>query len=75
MSGSSKKKNPDTFGGAPPPRNATTGRFQQLTYSSFSLAFILNAVFMVTGFLTFGGMSKGLILNNYATSDVLATGA
>jgi hypothetical protein len=30
---------------------------------------------MVTGFLTFGGMSKGLILNNYATSDVLATGA
>ena len=27
----------------------------------------------VTGFMTFGGMSKGLILNNYATSDVLAT--
>lgn len=28
---------------------------------------------MVTGFVTFGGMSQGLILNNYATSDVLAT--
>jgi amino acid permease len=69
-----KKKNL-TYSAAPPLRNATTGRFQQLTYSSFSLAFILNAVFMVTGFLTFGGMSKGLILNNYATSDVLATGA
>lgn len=54
-------------------KNATTARFQTLTYSSFGLAFILNAIFMVTGFLTFGGMSKGLILNNYATSDVLAT--
>eukprot|EP00802_Teleaulax_amphioxeia_P009024 Tamp_09039.p1 GENE.Tamp_09039~~Tamp_09039.p1 ORF type:complete len:503 (+),score=69.24 Tamp_09039:91-1509(+) len=54
-------------------KDATVKRFEMLTYSSFSIAFALNAVFMVTGFLTFGGMSQGLILNNYATSDTLAT--
>jgi len=54
-------------------KDATKERFNTLTYSSFGLAFVLNAIFMVTGFLTFGGMSNGLILNNYATTDAMAT--
>jgi hypothetical protein len=29
-------------------KDATAARFNQLTYSSFALAFALNAVFMVT---------------------------
>ena len=48
-------------------------RFDTLTYSSFFGAFLMNAIYMVAGFLTFGGMSYGLILNNYVTSDLLAT--
>lgn len=54
-------------------KEATTARFNTLTYTSFLGAFALNAVFMVSGFLLFGGASKGLILNNYATTDTLAT--
>lgn len=55
--------------------NPTIDRFNVLTYASFLGAFILSAVFMASGFLTFGGASKGLILNNYASSDSLATAA
>mmetsp|Transcript_10809 Transcript_10809/g.36378 ORF Transcript_10809/g.36378 Transcript_10809/m.36378 type:complete len:460 (-) Transcript_10809:1454-2833(-) len=54
-------------------KDATRKRFDTLTYSSFFGAFLMNAIYMVAGFLTFGGMSYGLILNNYATSDLLAT--
>eukprot|EP00281_Chroomonas_sp_CCMP1168_P024784 CAMPEP_0206238452 /NCGR_PEP_ID=MMETSP0047_2-20121206/14827_1 /ASSEMBLY_ACC=CAM_ASM_000192 /TAXON_ID=195065 /ORGANISM="Chroomonas mesostigmatica_cf, Strain CCMP1168" /LENGTH=515 /DNA_ID=CAMNT_0053662997 /DNA_START=70 /DNA_END=1618 /DNA_ORIENTATION=+ len=54
-------------------KDATTKRFSQMTYTSFIGAFVMNALFMVGGFLTFGGASKGLILNNYATTDALAT--
>jgi hypothetical protein len=35
-------------------------RFDQLTYSSFLGAFALNAIFMVSGFLLFGGASKAI---------------
>lgn len=54
-------------------RNSTSERFSKMTYTAFIGAFLMNACYMVGGFLTFGGASKGLILNNYATTDALAT--
>lgn len=54
-------------------KNSTAQRFNRLVGISFFGAFLMNAAFMMAGFLAFGGCSQGLILNNYSTSDTLAT--
>mmetsp|Transcript_20269 Transcript_20269/g.47048 ORF Transcript_20269/g.47048 Transcript_20269/m.47048 type:complete len:509 (-) Transcript_20269:82-1608(-) len=54
-------------------KDASISRFNQMTGAAFFGAFGLNAVYMIAGFLTFGGAAQGLILNNFATSDALAT--
>ncbi len=46
--------------------------FTRVCAGAFGLAAILCGSIMAGGYLTFGGASQGLILNNYATSDPLA---
>uniref|UniRef100_A0A7S0WI84 Amino acid transporter transmembrane domain-containing protein n=1 Tax=Hemiselmis tepida TaxID=464990 RepID=A0A7S0WI84_9CRYP len=46
--------------------------FAKLTKAGFFGAFLISALIMASGFLTFGGSSMGLILNNYAAGDTLA---
>ena len=46
------------------------GRFNTLTYSSFMAAFLLSAVFLASGFLTFGGASQGAPLPVFLTFGV-----
>ena len=40
--------------------------------NGFGLSILLNIAFMAAGFNTFGKGAKGLVLNNYATTDALA---
>jgi len=49
--------------------------FNLLTAGGFALSAALSAIFMVAGYLTFGGASDGYILNNYANSDRFAQAA
>jgi amino acid permease len=51
---------------------ALTNYFK-VTLGGFSAATIINCLIMVFGFLTFGGSSQGVILNNYSTFDSGAT--
>jgi len=46
--------------------------FNKVCAMAFGLAALLCGSIMAGGYLTFGGASQGLILNNYATSDPLA---
>ena len=46
--------------------------FTRVCAQAFGLAALLMGSIMAGGYLTFGGASQGLILNNYATSDPLA---
>jgi len=46
--------------------------FGRVCAQAFGLAALLMGSIMAGGYLTFGGASQGLILNNYATSDPLA---
>jgi len=46
--------------------------FNLVVAGAFGLAALLCGSIMAAGFLTFGGASQGLILNNYATADGLA---
>ena len=43
------------------------------TVGGFGSAILVFSIVMCLGFLTFGGASSGLILNNYASADKLAT--
>ena len=52
---------------------ATIPRFTTAVMASFGLAAAVNVAIAVAGFLTFGGHSDGLILNNYSDYDPLAT--
>jgi hypothetical protein len=45
----------------------------RVTVGGFSAATIVNSLIMAFGFLTFGGNSQGVILNNYSTFDIGAT--
>lgn len=45
----------------------------KVTVGGFSAATIINCLIMAFGFLTFGGNSNGVILNNYSTLDTGAT--
>ena len=47
--------------------------FAKVVGYGFGGSFLLSAVIMCAGFLTFGGGSAGLILNNYSTADALAS--
>jgi hypothetical protein len=51
---------------------ALTNYFK-VTLGGFSDATIINCLIMAFGFLTFGGRSQGVILNNYSTFDSGAT--
>ena len=51
----------------------TTARFKKLSVIGFGLTFFASAGMMGAGFLTFGGASAGVILNNYSTLDIGAT--
>lgn len=56
-------------------KKATSRRFAVVSTFGFLLSFIMMAAVMIFGFLTFGGASQGLILNNYAVKDSLAAAA
>lgn len=46
--------------------------FTKTTILGFSLSVVIAGLILAFGYLTFGGASQGLILNNYATADPLA---
>jgi len=52
-------------------KNNTVKRFNTVVYSSFSISVAIFSAIASMGFLTFGGASNGLILNNYSNKDML----
>ena len=52
-------------------KNNTMSRFHQVIAWSFGGSILLYSIITALGFLTFGAASNGLILNNYATNDLL----
>jgi len=48
-------------------------KFNNVVKAGFGTAILFNLYIMIIGFLTFGGSSMGLVLNNYSGSDVMAT--
>jgi amino acid permease len=54
-------------------KNNTMARFHQVIGWSFATSIALYAAVTCFGFLTFGASSNGLILNNYANADKLAS--
>jgi len=52
--------------------SAMTDRFNAVTGASFGISALFFAVTAAAGFLTFGGNSQGLILNNFSVADPLA---
>lgn len=52
-------------------QNNTMRRFNIVTASSFGISMVVYAAVAVWSFLTFGGSTVGLVLNNYSTRDVL----
>lgn len=52
-------------------KNNTMGRFTQVIAWSFGSSVALYSIITALGFLTFGSVSNGLILNNYSTQDIL----
>lgn len=55
--------------------NTNMDRFNFVTRFGFGSSILLFLWIMSIGFLTFGGNSQGLILNNYSSSDPLAIAA
>jgi len=51
----------------------TLARFGKLSAIAFGGTALISAFMMCIGFLTFGGASNGLILNNYSVNDAGAT--
>lgn len=54
-------------------RSRSVGRFNRVVSVSFGIAVVLCVTAMSAGFLTFGAQTRGNVLNNYSTSDPLAT--
>lgn len=54
-------------------KDTSMPKFNKVTSTAFGTAIITFMFMMSIGFLTFGGSSQGFILNNYASSDILAT--
>lgn len=52
-------------------KNNTLERFQKVVSVSFGISIAIFSLITSFGFLTFGGASDGLILNNYSTKDTL----
>lgn len=44
-------------------------RYNQMTVMGYAMVALINAINLTFGFLTFGGKSAGIILNNYSASD------
>jgi len=65
---------PKYFNELAPPADGSSKQsaFNKVCAGAFGLAALLCGSIMAGGYLTFGGASQGLILNNYATSDPLA---
>ncbi len=51
----------------------TPERFAKLTAMGFSLTVVMNVIIMGAGFLTFGGASQSMVLNNYSPKDIGAS--
>lgn len=54
-------------------KEPTLDRFGRLSVVGFGVTVLISAFMMSLGFLTFGGASQGMILNNYSTLDAGAT--
>ena len=54
-------------------KNNTMKRFKVLTTLGFGVTAAVSILMMCAGFLTFGGNSSGMILNNYSAMDFGAT--
>ena len=54
-------------------QNASPDRFNIVVRNGYLVAFCVFSLFMVTGFLTFGGSTLGFVLNNYSGTDHLAS--
>lgn len=54
-------------------KNNTMKRFNTVVTSSFGISVAVYAIVSAMGFLTFGGATAPLILNNYSTNDVLVS--
>jgi amino acid permease len=48
-------------------------RFNNVVTNAFSIAIVMFVAVLAIGYLTFGRAASGLILNNYSSSDYLAT--
>jgi sodium-coupled neutral amino acid transporter 11 len=53
--------------------NQILQNFKKVTVGGFAAVAIVNAITMIAGFLTFGGNSLGIVLNNYSPTDIYAT--
>lgn len=56
-------------------KDASMSRYNLVAVLAFAFSILMYVAIMSFGFLTFGGNSLDLVLNNYASKDVLATGA
>jgi len=54
-------------------KDNTIERYNKVVSTSFGISTALFAAITALGFLTFGKSASGLILNNYATTDLLAS--
>jgi amino acid permease len=54
-------------------KKRTVVRYAKVVVSSFSISALYYVFVTSFGFLTFGGASAGMILNNYSTHDILAS--
>lgn len=54
-------------------KNPDTAKFNKVVAAGFGLSILFNLYIMCIGYLTFGGSSLGLVLNNYSGQDTLAT--
>lgn len=54
-------------------KNRSMKRYNVVVGAGFAVSLVVYVIMMCAGFLTFGGNSTGFILNNYASSDILAT--
>lgn len=61
---------PDFYDGL---KEKSLKKFGVLTSLGFGITALLNVIVMSSGFLTFGGNCKGMILNNYSAKDIGAT--
>ncbi len=56
-------------------KDRSIAKLNVITGCAFGASAVIYMIMMTTGFLTFGGHSSSFILNNYASTDKLATAA